>query len=335
MYPTVPQSVPLENVEYTDPSFAFSEAKIMRYDLVDLQLFVHAVESGSITAGAERAHLALASASARLRGMEDLLGLPLLQRSRHGVQPTEAGRALLHHARGILLLAETMHADLSAYAGGLKGQIRLLANTAARSEFLPPLLAEYLARHPTINIELEEKPSHEILHAVAVGMADIGIVADTVATALHALDLQSFPFCDDRLIVVCGANHSLAKSAKPTNGRRGFTLADIADHDFLGLAGASALQQHIAQQAAAVGKRLRYRLRLPDFEAICRMAASGAGIAIIPEAAARRHGLAMALRTFPLREPWAKRQLLLVVRRFDDLPAHARTLVLSMTSIAN
>ena len=301
----------------------------MRYDLTDLKLYVHAVESGSITAGAERAHMALASASARLRGMEDLLGLTLLQRSRHGVEPTEAGRALLHHARGILQQVEKMHADLAAYAGGLKGQIRLLANTAARSEFLPPLLAEFLAQHPTVNIELEEKTSHEILHAIAVGMADIGIVADTVATAPYGRDLQRFPFREDRLIVVCGAGHDLARSAK---GRRGFALADLADHDFLGLAGASALQQHIGEQAAAIGKRLRYRLRLPDFEAMCRMAASNTGIAIIPEAAAQRHGQAMALRHFPLKEPWAMRKLLLVVHRLDDLPAHARTLVLSMTN---
>jgi DNA-binding transcriptional LysR family regulator len=117
--------------------------------------------------------------------------------------------------------------------------------------------------------------------------------------------------------------------------RRGFALADIADHDFLGLAGASALQQHIGEQAAAIGKRLRYRLRLPDFEAICRMAAAGAGVAIIPEAAAQRHGQTMALRHFPLHEPWALRKLRIVVRRLDDLPVHARTLVLSMTSTGN
>ncbi len=304
----------------------------MRYDLIDLNLFVHAVESGSITAGAQRSHLALASASARLRGMEDLLGLPLLERNRHGVQPTEAGRALLRHARDILRMAQKMHADLAAYAGGLKGQIRLLANTAARSEFLPPLLAEYLALHPSVNIELEEKPSHEILHAVVDGMADIGIVADTVATALHAQDLQSFPFRSDRLVVICGAGHSLAKSVKK---RRGYALADIAGHDFLGLAGASALQQHIGEQAAAIGKRLRYRLRLPDFESICRMAVSGAGIAIIPDSAAQRHAQTMALRRFPLEEAWALRKLLIVVRRLDDLPVHAQTLVRSMASAAN
>ena len=62
-----------------------------RFDLVDLRLFVAVADRGSITAGAEQAHLALASASARIRGMEKALGAPLLARGRRGVSPTPAG----------------------------------------------------------------------------------------------------------------------------------------------------------------------------------------------------------------------------------------------------
>jgi len=63
----------------------------MRFDMTDLRLFLHVVEAGSITAGADRAHLALAAASARIRGMEDDLGTSLLERMRHGIEPTAAG----------------------------------------------------------------------------------------------------------------------------------------------------------------------------------------------------------------------------------------------------
>ncbi len=73
----------------------------MRFDLADLSLFRHVVEAGSITHGAERAHLALAAASTRIRNMEDALGVALLTRGRQGVTPTQAGRTLLgaraHH----------------------------------------------------------------------------------------------------------------------------------------------------------------------------------------------------------------------------------------------
>lgn len=117
----------------------------MRFDLTDLRLFRHVAETGSITRGAERTHLALASASARIRGMEAILGVPLLKRGRRGVQPTEAGRSLLDHARIVSQQVETMRGELSAYSRGLRGSVRVLANTAALAEHLPGVLARFRA----------------------------------------------------------------------------------------------------------------------------------------------------------------------------------------------
>src|SRR6185436_16286000 len=109
----------------------------MRFDLTDLQLYRHVVEAGSITGGAERQHLALAAASTRIRQMEEALGTALLERARAGVRPTPAGRTLLHHARLLLQQSERMRGELAEYTGGLRGQIRLLSNTNALTEFLP------------------------------------------------------------------------------------------------------------------------------------------------------------------------------------------------------
>src|SRR6202011_5988059 len=107
----------------------------MRFDLADLDLFRHVVEAGSITHGGERARLALGAASTRIRRMEEAFGATLLVRSRQGVTPTQAGRTLLQHARTILREAERLREDLGAYAGGLAGQIRVLSNTNALTEF--------------------------------------------------------------------------------------------------------------------------------------------------------------------------------------------------------
>ena len=71
----------------------------MRFDLADLRLFLHVAEARSITHGAERSNLALASASARIRGMEATLGVPLLVRDRRGVSLSPAGQNLVEHAR--------------------------------------------------------------------------------------------------------------------------------------------------------------------------------------------------------------------------------------------
>src|SRR5476651_2804549 len=102
---------------------------VMRFDLVDLQLFIAVADARSITQGALRAHLALASASARIKGLETALGTALLKRGRRGIELTAAGESLLDHARIILHHVETMRGDLSAYASGARASVHLLANT--------------------------------------------------------------------------------------------------------------------------------------------------------------------------------------------------------------
>ena len=169
----------------------------MRFDLSDLRLFLNVVEAGSITRGAERTHLAIAAASTRIRNMEAALGTPLLHRERLGVQPTPAGRTLVHHARLLLQQSQRMHSELAQYAEGIKGQVRLLSNTNALTEFLPEAISAFLASRPQVNIDLEERLSDEIVAAVADGTADIGIVAATVELA----DLETLPFRTDRFVL--------------------------------------------------------------------------------------------------------------------------------------
>ena len=150
-----------------------------RFDFMDLNLFRHIVEAGSITHGAERSNLALAAASTRIRKMELAFGTPLLVRGRAGVKPTPAGRTLLQHARGILAQTERLQEDLSPYARGLAGQVRVLSNTNALTEFLPESLSSFLMAYPDISVDLEERLSDEIVGLIAEGHADIGIVAGT------------------------------------------------------------------------------------------------------------------------------------------------------------
>jgi DNA-binding transcriptional LysR family regulator len=170
----------------------------MRFDLVDLQLFVAVADSGSITAGAHRAHLALASASARIKGLELALGAALLKRRRRGVELTAAGESLLDHARIILHEVEAMRGDLATYASGAKASVQLLANTSGLSEHLPKALAVFLHEHPDINVDVEERESTDIAAAIATGAADLGFAAE------HALPdtIERFLFSEDRLMLV-------------------------------------------------------------------------------------------------------------------------------------
>lgn len=287
----------------------------MHFDLTDLGLFLHVVEAGSITAGAARSGLALASASTRVHGMEAQAGVALLERSRRGVRPTPAGRTLLHHARLVMQQVERMRGDLGEYAHGLKGQVHLLANTAAVAEFLPEVLAAFLAAHPNVDVDLDERPSTEVTHAVAEELADIGIAADYADFS----GLETFPFHTDRLVLVVPPGHTLAD-------REHIAFADSLSSDFVGLSDDSALQRHLVGHATRAGGRMRLRIRVRGLGVACRMVALGAGIAVLPEAAARRWQHDGALSLVRLDDPWTERRLLVAVRRLDTLPTHARQL---------
>src|SRR3984893_1923921 len=139
-FPTFPDHAPGENA--------------MRFDLVDLRLFIAVADARSITRGAIRAHLALASASARIKGLDAALGAVLLKRARRVVELTAAGESLLDHARIVMHNVEAMRGDLAAYASGGKASVHLLANTSRLSEHLPKALAAFLREHPDISIDV-------------------------------------------------------------------------------------------------------------------------------------------------------------------------------------
>ncbi len=288
----------------------------MRFDLVDLSLFRHVVDAGSITHGAARANLALAAASTRIRLMEEALGAALLVRARQGVTPTQAGRTLLQHARAILRQAERLREDLGAYGGGLAGQIRMLSNTNALTEFLPEALSSFLAVHPNVSVDLEERLSDEIVGLIAEGVADLGIVAATVDTSA----LETYPFRKDRFVLVVARDHPLA-------ARSSIAFAEVLAHDFVGLDRASALQRFLAEKAAPIGQPLRLRVQLRSFDAVCRLVERNVGVGIVPETTARWAAKAMAIKAVELTDPWALRDLTICVRDYAALPPYARQLV--------
>jgi DNA-binding transcriptional LysR family regulator len=288
----------------------------MRFDLADLSLFRDVVEAGSITRGAERAHLALAAASTRIRHMEEALGAALLVRGRQGVTLTHAGRTLLQHARTILRQAERLREDLGAYAGGVGSQIRVLSNTNALTEFLPEALSSFLAAYPSVSIELEERLSDEIVALIAEGVADVGIVAGTVDPG----SLETFPYRRDRFVLVVANEHPLAKRTKTS-------FAQVLDRDFVGLDRASALQRFLADKAARIGRPLRLRIQLRSFDAVCRLVEKNVGVGIVPETTSRRAIKTMAITVVTLTDAWAVRDLTICVRSFAELPSYARELV--------
>jgi DNA-binding transcriptional LysR family regulator len=240
----------------------------------------------------------------------------LLKRGRRGVELTAAGESLLDHARIVMHHVDAMRGDLAAFASGAKASVHLLANTSGLSEHLPKALAAFLREHPDINVDIEERESTDIAAAIVAGAADIGFAAE------HALPehVERFLFSEDRLTLVAARRSAFA-------GRRQIDFAEVTACDFVGLTSSTALQSHISKHAASLGARLRFRARLRDFDAICQMVGAGVGIAVVPEAAARRCARSMPIMMIRIRDPWANRRLAICARSFKKLPRPAKQLV--------
>ncbi|SDE08239.1 LysR substrate-binding domain-containing protein [Paraburkholderia lycopersici] len=287
-----------------------------RLDFTSLLLFTLIVRSGSISSGAKQAHISLASASKRMSVLEAAIGTETFERHSRGIKLTPAGQALYRHAQRILGDVDLLLADLSDYVEGVMGVVRLWANTSAITQFLPGDIASFIAAHPTIRIELEEQNSGEVVRAVLDGEADFGILADRIPT----YGLETLPYRQDKLVLVVPAGHPLGR-------KRAVSFDQAADYEFVSLPRATSLAQRLDLATSAAGKRLKLRIQVRSFDAMCQMVAAGLGVAVLPDAAVSPHLRSMGLRKLELNEEWATRELLFCARDFRALPKPARLLI--------
>lgn len=291
----------------------------MHFDLADLRLFIHIGESPSLTQGARRAFLSPAAASARIKALEGQLDTRLLYRDSRGVELTPAGHKLLKHARLIMNQVEYLKAEFTHFGTDSAGHIRIFANTTAVTEFLPEVLAGFLAKRPGVTVYLQERLSRDIVRGVLDGSTDMGIIAGPV----EAAGLQVIHFSTDRLVLILPVGHKLAKQKK-------VTLKQTLAFQHIGLHEGSTLLSFLRDHVERLGQNLSLRIQVSSFEAICRMVEAGVGIGIIPESAAMRHSRTMQLVTLSLDEPWAVRERSILVRELDALPGTVRALIATL-----
>ncbi len=273
---------------------------LARFDLVSIRLAVACAQSGSLTAAAREAHLALAAASRRIRELEDALGDSLFERHAKGLSLTAAGRVFLKHGLTLLQTMEQLGGELADLRQGIARHVRLCASTAAINQFLPPLLARYGALHPQVRVDLEEQVSEAVVTTLREGRADLGVFVEGPDTS--GLDTRLFRH--DELVLVLPAGHRLAKAKTQV------AFIDTLDEDWISLNTGAALLQKQQQAALAANRPLKLRMQVRSFDAVCHMVASGLGIAVLPKAAAQPIMRAMKLVSRPLADPWARRRLL-------------------------
>ena len=297
-----------------------------RLDLTSLQLFVAVCELGSIGRAAEREFIAASAVSKRLADLETAVDTQLLYRHNRGVTLTPAGESLLHHARAVLFGLEKMQGELSEYADGVRGHVRIHANISAIVQFLPEDLGAFVRTHGQVKIDLEEHLSHQVVHAVREGATDIGI-CHTAADGTDVAEgsaLPSRPYREDNLVLVVPQAHSLPSDTA-------IFFEEALAYDMIGLHAHSSIGVAMQRAAARNGQPLKLRMQVTGLDAMCRMIDNGLGIGLLPDRAfALMQGVGH-LRAIGLQDDWARRALRIVARDFDTLPVTARLLVDHLT----
>jgi DNA-binding transcriptional LysR family regulator len=288
----------------------------MKLELKDCVLFVQVAKTGSLTKAAEQCFLSLAATSARIKAMEEEAGMPLLIREARGVRLTPPGEAFLFHARAMLQQAQQLEADLQEYGAGLRGHVRVFANTTAVTDFLPDILAAYLMAHPHISVDLQERPNADIAADIREGRADLGIIAGEVD--MHGL--TSVHFSTDRLVLV-------TPDEARWQGVEALGFADVLHEHFVGMHRSSTLQTFLGTMGQQLGHTLKLRIQLASFDAMCRMVAAGVGIAVVPESAALRSSTRQHLRQIALRDNWAVRPRYMLLREGSSVASHVQDLM--------
>lgn len=288
----------------------------MRFDMFDLALFARIAETNNLTRAAHDMHVTPPSVSARIRNLEDSLGVKLLSRATHGVALTTPGQTFLRHARAMLQQAECLRAELQPHAGGGRGTVRILANTSAITEFLPPLLQPYLANHPDVDVDLREHLTCQIVEAVDKGAADIGLIVGSDPLA----GLQTVPLWEDMLVLAVPASHDLAS-------RSSVHFAETLAFDFVVLSGTSSIRSCVQRAATALQQPLRVQYQVSNHETACRIVEHRMGVSILPKSSALRHAASMNIRIVALADAWAVRHLQIAVRDLASKPGFVRELV--------
>lgn len=286
----------------------------MRYELTDLKLFLEIAQARNLSAGAAAVHITASSASYRLKNLEQAMGAPLFLRTPRGMDLTPAGEAVVQHVRELFEGVERMHGDVGRFVSGLKGHVRIAANSSSLNGFAIASIGRFLVLNPDVDADIEERQSETIPAAVLNREVDIGIFAGPTEVG----GLQVHRYAMDRLVIAAPAGHVLA-------GEREVRMGAALDFDFVCMSRASSNFLFLRDTALRIGKPLRTRLHAHSFEAVLSLVAAGLGVALVPTSVLAT--LPHAIVNIPLSEPWARRELNLAVRTEGRLPVFAAALV--------
>lgn len=291
----------------------------MRYDLVSLSIFIAVAEEQNLTRAAHRKHTAVSAVSKRIAELEQQVGTQLMLRQPRGIELTPAGHSLLYHARQVFRNLGQMEEELSDYAAGVRGHVRIYTISAALMHCLPQAVGQFLGNYPQTDIDIEEHTGIGVVQGLLEGRADVGIFSSWTPSS----GIEAWPWQQDHLAVMVWPGHPLAE-------RPSLKLMDVIDEKIIGPHRDSAVSHILDRETRKLGKTLNIGLRVSSFVSMAELVSHQLGIAILPVNEISPAALHNGVRGIPLAETWASRALLIGVKNYAHASPSVKTLIKSL-----
>jgi LysR family nitrogen assimilation transcriptional regulator len=264
-------------------------------DLKQLEYFVRVAELGSFTKAALALDVAQPALSRQVRLLEVELRQNLLIRNGRGATPTEAGKLLMEHGRGILHQVERAREELGRVRGALAGRVAIGLPPSLSRVLAVPLTRAFREQLPEASLSITEGLSTSMQEWLVTGRLDIAVLYN----AQPSPDIEITPLQDEELLLVEPRAPGLAEEPPPP----AVPLAEVAALPLVIPSRPNAIRMYVEGEMAAVGVRLTVALEIDGVSAILDLVADGAGAALLSRNAVARSIRPSAYRTRPIQPP--------------------------------
>lgn len=245
-------------------------------DLKQIEYFVRVAELGSFTRASAALGIAQPALSRQVRLLEVELRQNLLLRNGRGATPTEAGKTLLEHGRGILHQVGRAREDLGRVRGALAGRVAVGMPTSVAKVLTVPLIRAFQQRMPEASLSISEGLSVALHESLTVGRLDIALLYNP----LPAPDVELAELVQEDLVLV---QHKSLRSKT----RKAISLRELASVPLIIATRPNALRTLVETELSAVGQRASIALEIDGVAAMLDLVADNAGAAILPANAVR------------------------------------------------
>jgi LysR family nitrogen assimilation transcriptional regulator len=242
-------------------------------DLKQLEYFVRVAELGSFTRAAIALDVAQPALSRQVRLLEVELRQNLLTRNGRGAAPTEAGKLLLEHGRGILHQVERAREELGRVRGALAGRVAIGLPPSVAKAMAVPLIREFRQRMPEATLSISEGLSYSMHESLATGRLDIALLYN----ASPSPDIELAHLLDEPLYLV---QRHVGKGAPPARPRA-VPLREVAALPLVIPSRPNAIRMLVEGEMANLGCRPQVALEIDGVAAILDLVEDGAGSAVL------------------------------------------------------